>query len=85
MRDVKAAQSLARHLGHDDENMHTDAVHLIEWMALYRMEDGRVPWHRDRGGHEVVPTTRGLKKTRLQQALHVVSESLLFQLFNPRY
>lgn len=38
--------ALARHLGRDYKNVHTDVVQLIEWMAVDRMEDGRVhvPW-----------------------------------------
>jgi predicted transcriptional regulator len=38
--------ALARHLGRDYKNVHTDVAQLIEWMAVDRMEDGRVhvPW-----------------------------------------
>lgn len=37
---------LARHLGRDYKNVHTDVTQLIEWMAVERLEDGRVhvPW-----------------------------------------
>lgn len=37
---------LARRLGRDDKNLHTDVTQLIEWMAVERMDDGRVnvPW-----------------------------------------
>lgn len=38
--------ALARHLGRDYKNVHTDVAQLIEWMAVDRMDDGRVhvPW-----------------------------------------
>lgn len=38
--------ALARHLGRDYKNVHSDVAQLIEWMALERLEDGRVfvPW-----------------------------------------
>lgn len=37
---------LARRLGRDYKNVHTDVNQLIEWMAVERTEDGRVnvPW-----------------------------------------
>lgn len=37
---------LARQLGRNYKNVHTDVQHLIEWMALERGADGRVsvPW-----------------------------------------
>lgn len=37
---------LARRLGRDYKNVHTDVTQLIEWMAVERMGDGRVnvPW-----------------------------------------
>lgn len=37
---------LARRLGRDYKNVHTDVTQLIEWMAVERTEDGRVnvPW-----------------------------------------
>ena len=37
---------LARQLGRDHKNVHTDVAQLIEWMAVERLEDGRVlvPW-----------------------------------------
>lgn len=37
---------LARQLGRNYKNVHTDVQHLIEWMAIERGEDGRVsvPW-----------------------------------------
>jgi predicted transcriptional regulator len=38
--------ALARHLGRDYKNVHTDVAQLIEWMAVDRLDDGRVhvPW-----------------------------------------
>lgn len=38
--------ALARHLGRDYKNVHNDVAQLIEWMAVDRMDDGRVhvPW-----------------------------------------
>jgi predicted transcriptional regulator len=37
---------LARRLERDYKNVHTDVAQLIEWMAVERMDDGRVhvPW-----------------------------------------
>lgn len=37
---------LARRLGRDYKNVHTDVTQLIEWMAVERGDDGRVsvPW-----------------------------------------
>jgi predicted transcriptional regulator len=37
---------LARRLERDYKNVHTDVTQLIEWMAIERMDDGRVhvPW-----------------------------------------
>ena len=37
---------LARRLGRDYKNVHTDVNQLIEWMAVERGDDGRVnvPW-----------------------------------------
>jgi len=37
---------LARHLGRDYKNVHTDVVQLSEWMAVERDDEGRVsvPW-----------------------------------------
>jgi len=37
---------LARQLGRNYKNVHTDVQHLVEWMAVERGEDGRVsvPW-----------------------------------------
>jgi predicted transcriptional regulator len=37
---------LARHLGRNYKNVHSDVAQLIEWMAVERCEDGRVcvPW-----------------------------------------
>lgn len=37
---------LARRLGRDYKNVHTDVSQLIEWMAVERSDDGRihVPW-----------------------------------------
>lgn len=37
---------LARHLGRNYKNVHTDVRQLIEWMAVERGDDGRVcvPW-----------------------------------------
>lgn len=37
---------LARRLGRDYKNVHTDVTLLIEWMAVERTDDGRVnvPW-----------------------------------------
>lgn len=37
---------LARRLGRNYKNVHTDVSHLMEWMAVERDEDGRVhvPW-----------------------------------------
>ncbi len=37
---------LARRLGRDYKNVHTDVMQLIEWMAVERADDGRVnvPW-----------------------------------------
>jgi predicted transcriptional regulator len=37
---------LARQLGRNYKNVHTDVQQLIEWMAVERSEDGRVsvPW-----------------------------------------
>jgi predicted transcriptional regulator len=37
---------LARQLGRNYKNVHTDVAQLIEWMAVERCEDGRVcvPW-----------------------------------------
>lgn len=37
---------LARRLGRDYKNVHTDVCQLIEWMAVERGDDGRVfvPW-----------------------------------------
>jgi len=37
---------LARRLGRDYKNVHTDVNQLIEWMAVERADDGRVnvPW-----------------------------------------
>lgn len=38
--------ALARQLGRNYKNVHTDVQQLIEWMAIERGEDGRVsvPW-----------------------------------------
>ena len=38
--------ALARQLGRNYKNVHTDVQHLIEWMAIERGDDGRVsvPW-----------------------------------------
>ncbi|WP_157269877.1 HVO_A0114 family putative DNA-binding protein [Azohydromonas aeria] len=38
--------ALARHLGRDYKNVHTDVAQLIEWMTVDRLDDGRVhvPW-----------------------------------------
>lgn len=38
--------ALARRLGRDYKNVHTDVAQLIEWMAVERRDDGRVhvPW-----------------------------------------
>lgn len=38
--------ALARQLGRDYKNVHTDVAQLIEWMAVERQDDGRVhvPW-----------------------------------------
>ena len=45
---------LARRLGRDDKNVHTDAMQRIEWMAVERADDGRVNVPvGDRGGYEV--------------------------------
>ena len=37
---------LARQLGRNYKNVHTDVQQLIEWMAVERSDDGRVnvPW-----------------------------------------
>ncbi len=37
---------LARHLGRNYKNVHTDVQQLMEWMAVERADDGRVnvPW-----------------------------------------
>lgn len=39
---------LARRLGRDYKNVHTDVNQLIEWMAVERGDDGRVnvPWSK---------------------------------------
>ena len=38
--------ALARRLGRNYKNVHTDIAQLIEWMAVERRDDGRVhvPW-----------------------------------------
>jgi predicted transcriptional regulator len=33
---------LARHLGRNYKNVHADVSQLIEWMAIERLDDGRV-------------------------------------------